>query len=136
MRRVLGAVLAAQLIAPLCASAADETFRVELNTVENEDNRCRLNFVVENKSKAAVESMKLDLVVFGTDGGIVRRLLTEFGPVRPAKTIVRASLVDTECRQLGSILVNEVVACAPGDANACLDHLAVSSRVKDVRLYK
>jgi hypothetical protein len=129
-------LLALQLLAPLSAAAGEETFRVELNTTEKAENRCRLNFVIENKSAAAVESMKLDLVLFATDGGILRRLLTELGPLRPAKTMVRAFLVDAECRQIGSILVNEVAACAPGDPNTCLDALAVSSRVKDVRLYK
>ena len=139
MRGIPPALLALQLatlLAPLAAVAADENFLIELNTTENADNRCRLNFVVENKSQGAVESMKLDLVLFGSDGSILRRLLTEFGPVRPVKTIVRAFLVDTECRQIGSILVNEVAACAPGNPNTCLDGLAVSSRVKDVRLYK
>jgi hypothetical protein len=128
--------LAAHCLAAPAAVATDESFRIELNTVESTEGRCRLNFVVQNKSESPVESMKLDLVLFGTDGGILRRLLTEFGPVRPVKTIVRAFVVDVECRQMGSILVNEVNACAPGDPNACLDALAVSSRVKEIRLYK
>jgi hypothetical protein len=125
-----------QLLTPLAALAAEETFRIELNTTENAETRCRLNFVIENKSAGAIESMKLDLVFFGTDGGILRRLITELGPVRPAKTIVRAFLVEAECRQIGSILVNEVTACAPGEPNGCLDALALSSRVKSIRLYK
>ena len=80
--------------------------------------------------------MRLDLVVFGSDGGILRRLLTEMGPVRPAKTMVRSFLVDAECRQLGAVLVNDVAACVPGEPAACLDGLALSSRLKGVRLYK
>jgi hypothetical protein len=38
--------------------------------------------------------MKLDLVVFGSDGGILQRLLTEMGSVRSLKTIVRAFVID------------------------------------------
>jgi hypothetical protein len=34
------------------------------------------------------------------------------------------------------VLVNDIAACAPGEPNACLDGLTLSSRVKDVRLYK
>ena len=34
------------------------------------------------------------------------------------------------------MLVNDVSACMPGDTNACLDGLSLTSRVKDVRLYK
>ena len=109
---------------------------VELNSIESADNRCRLNFVVQNKSRDAIESMKLDLVGFDTDGGILRRLITEMGPVRAAKTVVRAFIVDIDCHQLGAVLVNDVTACTPGEPGACLDGLGLSSRVKTVRLYK
>jgi hypothetical protein len=136
MRAVLRALVATSVVAPLYASAADEKFLVELNTIESSENRCRMNFVVENKSDGTVDSMKLDLVVFGTDGGIMRRFIYDIAPLRPMKTIVRAFLVDAECRQIGAILVNDVTACAPGEPGACLDRLALSSRLKDVRLYK
>ena len=56
--------------------------------------------------------------------------------MRPAKTMVRSFLVDAECRQLGAVLVNDVAACVPGEPAACLDGLALSSRLKGVRLYK
>jgi hypothetical protein len=136
MRSVLRALVVLQLLAPLYAFAADEKVLVQLNSIESADNRCRLNFVIENKSNAAIESLKLDLVAFGTDGGILRRLITEMGPVRPAKTMVRAFAVDADCRQLGSILVNDVTACAPGEPGACLDGLSLSSRIEALRLYK
>ena len=108
----------------------------QLNSIEAADNRCRLNFVIENKSDVALESMKLDLVAFGTDGSILRRLLTEMGPVRPTKTMVRTFAVDADCKQIGSILVNDVTACTPGEPGACLDGLALSSRLQALRLYK
>jgi hypothetical protein len=136
MRSVLGTLVVLQLLGPLCAFAADDKILVELNTVESSENRCRMNFVVENRSEGGLDSMKLDLVVFGPDGGIMRRLITEMAPLRPVKTVVRAFLVEAECRQIGAILVNDVAACAPGNPNACLDRIELSSRVKDIRLYK
>jgi hypothetical protein len=136
MRIVLRALVVLQMLAPLSASAADEKILVQLNSIESADNRCRLNFVVENKSNAAIDSLKLDLVAFGTDGGILRRLITEMGPVRAAKTMVRAFAVDADCRQLGSILVNDVTACTPGEPGACLDGLSLSSRIEALRFYK
>ena len=136
MRRMLHALVALQMMTPFYALAADEKLLVELNTIEGAENRCRLNFVVENKSRVAIESMKLDLVGFGTDGGILRRLITEMGPVRAAKTVVRAFIVDIDCQQLGAVLVNDVTACAPGEPGACLDGLGLSSRIKALRLYK
>ena len=136
MRSVLRALVVLQLLVPLCASAADEKVLVDLNSVESADNRCRLNFVIENKSAVAIESLKLDLVAFGTDGGILRRLITEMGPVRAAKTMVRAFAIDADCRQIGAILVNDVTACAPGEPGACLDGLGLSSRINTLRFYK
>ena len=67
--------------------------------------------MVQNNSRVAIESMKLDLVGFDTDGGILRRLITEMGPVRAAKTVVRAFIVDIDCHQLGAVLFNDVTAC-------------------------
>jgi hypothetical protein len=58
------------------------------------------------------------------------------GPVRAAKTVVRAFIVDIDCQQVGAVLVNDVTACAPGEPGACLDGLGRSSRIKTVRLYK
>ena len=136
MRGVLRALVVLQVLLPICAFATDEKVRIELNSVENADNRCRLNFVIENKSRVAIESMKLDLVAFGGDGAILRRLLTEMGPVRAAKTFVRTFVIDDECGQLGAILVNDVTACTPGEPGACLDGLVLSSRVKTLRFYK
>jgi len=128
------------LIAPLLlagqAAAVDEPLRVELNAVETAQNRCRMSFVLENKADKAVESLKLDLVVFARDGVIQRRLVVEMGPVRGAKTIVKVFELDGECGQFGSVLVNDVTACAPGEPAACLDQLGLSSRVQGVRLYK
>ena len=136
MRGVLQALVVLQLLLPVCALSAEEKMLVELNSIEGGDNRCRLNFVIQNKSDIAMESLKLDLVAFGTDGGILRRLITEMGPVRAAKTNVRAFVLDADCRQLGAILVNDVTACAPGEPGACLDGLGLSSRLQALRLYK
>jgi hypothetical protein len=136
MRSVGGALVVLSVLVPIWARAADDKVLLDLNSIESPENRCRMNFVIENKSELALDSMKLDLVVFGADGGIMRRLITEMAPLRAMKTIVRTFVVDAECRQIGAILVNDVTACTPGDPNACLDRLQLSSRVKDIRLYK
>jgi hypothetical protein len=129
-------VVALAIMPPGAAHALDSEIALELNSIEPADPRCRLNFVIQNKSNGPIESMKLDLVAFGTDGGILRRLVTEMAPLRPTKTVVRAFLVDAPCSQLGAILVNDVTACAPAEPDACLDRLMPSSRLKSLRLYK
>ena len=136
MRGVLIALVVLQVLVPLVASAIEGKVLVELNAVETSENGCRLNFVIENKFEQALDSMKLDLVVFGADGAIMRRFITEMAPLRPMKTVVRTFSVETECTQISAILVNDVTACVPIDPNACLDRLELSSRVKTIRLYK
>jgi hypothetical protein len=124
------------MTAPSAVAGAGDPIRLELNALETVQSRCRLSFVIENKSEGAIESLKLDLVVFNRDGIIERRLVTEMGPVRGVKTLVRAFEVDGECGRIGSILINDVTACAPGTPDACLDRLALSSRAPNIRLYK
>jgi hypothetical protein len=115
---------------------AEDLARLELNATENADNRCRLTFLIENKTARTIDSLKLDLALFNLDGVIQRRMVTEMGPVRGQRTNVRTFPTDGDCAQIGAILVNDVTACAPGEATACMDGLALSSRVKNVRLYK
>jgi hypothetical protein len=132
--RMIVALALSLLVSP-AVQATEQNVRVELNTLESTETHCRMTFVVENKS-AALESLKLDLVVFNTESIVYRRLITELGPVRAGRTIVKTYAIETKCAQVGAVLVNDVSACIPGDTNACLDGLSLSSRVKDVRLYK
>ena len=131
--------LALLLLCPVqsaIGAVAENSVRIELNTIENVQNRCRLSFVIENKDETSIETLKLDLAVFGREGTIQRRLIVELGPVRGSKTVVRAFDVESDCGQIGSVLVNDVSACAPGDPGTCLDRLALSSRSSAVRLFK
>lgn len=134
MRQVVFAVAALLLAVPVQA-APDNLINVELNAAETVQGRCRVAFVVDNKGDA-VDSLKLDLAVFNHDGVLQRRLVTEMGPIRKAKTIVRSFDLEGECGQIGSILVNDVTACMPGEPGACLDRLALSSKAKEIRFYK
>jgi len=133
MRIRFAAACAAAILASPAALAA--SVQVELNTVETAENRCRITFVIENKAKDALESLKLDLAVFNPQRVVQRRLATELGPVRGGKTIVKTFALDGVCGEIGSILVNDVT-CAPGTPDACIDGLSLSSKVRDVRLYK
>jgi hypothetical protein len=127
--------LFASCMVPSLALTAEHNVRVELNALENADPQCRLTFVIENKT-AALDSLKLDLVVFNTESIVYRRILTELGPVRSGRTIVKTFAIETKCAQIGALLVNDVSACVPGEPTACLDGLVLSSRVNNVRLYK
>jgi hypothetical protein len=133
--RSVAATMAWGLLMLFSAAAADPKVNVELNALEGTETQCRMTFVIENKS-AALESLKLDLVVFNTESIVYRRILTEMGPVRAGRTMVKTFAIETKCAQVGAVLVNDISACVPGEPNACLDGLTLSSRVKNVRLYK
>jgi hypothetical protein len=81
-------------------------------------------------------SLKLDLVIFSKDGAIDRRLLVEMGPLHATKTIVKSFDVDSACPPISAVLVNDVTACAPDSASACLDRLVLSSRITGTRFFK
>jgi hypothetical protein len=51
------ALLELYLLAPLSGLAAGEKLFLELNSAEAVENRCRLNFVVQNKSDSALSSI-------------------------------------------------------------------------------
>jgi hypothetical protein len=132
--------LVAMFVVPAVVAAAPnepaDPIRVELNSAESVQGRCRMSFVIENKGEAAIDSLKLDLAVFGTNGIVQRRLVAELGPLRRAKTVVKAFEIEGDCAAIGSLLVNDVTVCAPGDAGACLDRLALASRLTNVRFFK
>jgi hypothetical protein len=117
--------------------AADPSIRVELNATDSvQQNHCRLSFVVENGAESAIDTLKIDLALFGREGTVQRRMIVEMGPIRATKTVVRTFNVETACDQIGSILLNDVTACAPREPGACLDRLTLSSRASAIRFYK
>ena len=138
VRHVIAALLLGGLIPssiPILAQAEDLS-RLELNAAETANNRCLLTFLIENKTSKAIDSLKLDLALFNPEGIIQRRMITEMGPIRGMRTNVRTFSAEGECGQIGAILINDVAACSAADPAECMDGLALSSRVKAIRLYK
>jgi len=66
-----------------------------------------LGLVLNHEIEAAAIVGVLDAVELDAD------VIVEMGPVRPAKTMVRAFAVDAECAHISALLVNDVVACTP-----------------------
>lgn len=114
---------------------AGEPLGIELNSAEPTEGKCRLTFVMTNPNEFPVNSLKADAALFGTDGVIKRRLVVEFGPLKPRKTSIRAFELNEGCESLGSLLINDVIACQPENAGDCLSRLELSSRAS-IRLFK
>ncbi len=112
-------------------AAADVPIRLELNRLEPVEAGCRVYLVIGNKRAKPLKSLKLDLVLFGQDGVIDRRLAVEAGPLRAAKTSVKLfDVAGYGCGDLGSVLVNDVLACEgdKGPEPACLERLQLATR--------
>jgi hypothetical protein len=124
------------LIASSARSAPSDPIRVELNLAESVQSKCRLSFLIENKSETPIERLTPDLAIFNREGIIQRRLVAEMGPIYRAKTIIKTFEIEGECGQIGSILINDVTACTPGDPALCLDRLVLTSRVPSISLFR
>jgi len=113
------------------ASADDGMVRVELNKLEPRDGGCRAYLLLENGTGSAFETLKLDLAMFDPDGVVSRRLAVETAPLPAGKTSLKVFDVDgLSCTDIGSVLLNDVAACADGSGarDDCLGLVAVGAR--------
>lgn len=135
-----GKVLAAAVftlasILPFAATAqANETnLTVELNKLETKNNGCVAYVVLQNETETRYQSVKVDLVLFQTDGIIGGRYAIELAPIKPKKRSVKLfPLPDVSCDQIGSFLINDIVECKSdaGPIDNCLAGLTVKSLTK------
>jgi len=123
------------LVAPTGALAKDD-LGLELNKLERAGAACQAYFLINEKAGKPLQSLKADLIIFGKDGGIAKRLIAELGPVRTNKTSVKIFAIDVACADIAGVLLNDVASCAPdATPEACLDRISLSSRL-DIRFYK
>lgn len=132
MRRL---ALAAALLLPLAAQAqppAAAPASIELNRLEPREPGCRLWLLLRNPTATAHERLRLDLLLFGRDGVIARRLLVDAGPLPAGKTMARIfDAAGLPCDGIGSVLLNDIPACT---GEPCLALFATASRVPGVAL--
>ncbi len=134
--RVAGpAFVLAALAGPAWAAAPIPLELNKLEAIPGAAAGCRAYIVAQNPDPEPFEQLRLDLVLFGTDGVIERRIALDLGPLGQEKTVVRLfDLQGLPCDGIARILVNDVLACRGGknpadrDRDECLDRLAVTSR--------
>lgn len=109
---------------------------VELNSLENVEGACRLTFVAQNDTGAAIDNVGFETVIFDASGGVVTLALYNFRELPAGLMRVRQFLVrDVTCEQVGRTLINGVNSCVVGgsDSKICTEALTLSSRT-DVEL--
>ncbi|MCG7393627.1 Tat pathway signal protein [Microvirga sp. ACRRW] len=115
------------------------SLRVELNKIEASGENCRTYFLIDNRQQDAWRSFKLDLFALDKDGVAAKRLAVEVGPVPARKTLIKLfDFPGLSCPQLGSVLLNDVVACegAASSREECLAAVETASKVETVPFAK
>ncbi len=120
-------LLASAFVLGLCLaggpSLAATPVTIELNKLESVENACRAYLVFRNTTQSSFSAFRLDLVLFGKDGVISRRLAVEAAPLAPGRTSVKLfDIQGVGCGDIGQVLLNDVVACkdASGDRTDCI----------------
>ena len=124
--------------APAAPAVQPANISVELNKLETQQSSCRAYLVVDNQGDKSYDALKLDLVLFQTDGIIGRRFALDLAPIKGKKRSVKLFDLDgVKCEAIGSFLINDILDCKAGgaDESGCLDRLALSTR-SNVQLTK
>ena len=119
--------------APAHPEAGKDSITLELNKLEPSDKGCKAYVVASNPTTTSYDALRLDLVMFQTDGVIGRRFALELAPLRPGKRTVKMFDLDgTKCDGIGSFLINDVMECKSeaGPVADCLSRIKVNSLTK------
>lgn len=115
IRAAITVLALAIIFVRISLGSQDGTVHAELNKLEPSNGECRTYLVLENKSPGDFTALMLDIVIFGSDGIIERRLAVQVAPLPPGKTSLRAfELGDLPCERVGRLLLNDVMDCADG----------------------
>lgn len=106
--------------------AAPSGLLVELNTVQDVEQACRLTFVVENGTGSAIDVASYEAVIFDTSGGVVRLTLFNFRDLPEGRLRVRQfDLPGIACNTVGKVLFNGANACTVAEADSLVCHKAL-----------
>ena len=112
-------------------AASQAGMRVQLNKMAPVENACRIYLVFENRTGGAFDAYTLDLVMFDTEGAILRRLAVEAGGLPAGKTLVKPfDVTGIDCASIGKLLLNDVMTCeGAGAEQDCTVLTTPSSRL-------
>ncbi len=134
----LSLLVAAAPMPALSQSTEDATSRVllELNAVQNVGEACRLTFVANNETGAAIEKAVFETVIFDTSGSVVSLSLFDFRDLPANRLRVRQfDLPGMVCENVGRALINGANSCIVegSQSEICDQSLELRSRL-DVEL--
>ena len=130
-------VLASALALAMCAfeakaqASVPETaasIEVELNELEDVDGICRAYFIVRNNAGSQVTALELDTFLFDREGIILQRVALPFGAAPTGRMRIVSFDLEIACSAIGSVFVNDILACEASEALDCAAALETTSR--------
>jgi hypothetical protein len=126
------ALVAALLSCWQPAAAQDGRLVVELNKLEEgEAGGCQAFFLFRNGTDLTLEAFEMSLAVLDRDGVIDRLLTIDAAPLPAARTTLKLfEIPDLGCGDISEILLHEIAACRPQNAEAidCFTVVDLASR--------
>lgn len=111
---------------------------LELNKTEPDGEGCRIYLLTDNQSGLAFGTFTLEMVLFDKAGVIHRNMGLDIAPLpRDKKMVLAFNVKDTQCGEIGSILVNQIMQCEAeaGATPDCMSLLSLSTRA-DIAVMK
>jgi len=118
----------ALLAAPI---AHAQTLTVELNKLEDVETGCQAFFLFQNGLEQNLTGFEMSLAILTPDSIIDRLLTIDAAPLPAQRTTLKLfEIPDTQCTQIGEILLHDIPACTPqnGDPLDCFSFLELNSR--------
>jgi len=118
----------ALLAAPI---AHAQTLTVELNKLEDVDTGCQAFFLFQNGLEQNLSEFEMSLAILTPDSIIDRLLTIDAAPLPAQRTTLKLfEIPDTQCTQIGEILLHDIPACTPQNGNPldCFSFLELTSR--------
>jgi hypothetical protein len=121
-------------VVALAQSAEDASSRLslELNAVQDVGGACRLTFLAQNGTGAAIDRAVYETVIFDASGGVVSLSLFDFRDLPVDRPRVRQfDLPEMPCDTMGKALINGASSCVVDGAESgvCDDALLLGSRI-------
>jgi len=116
------------LVLPSAPAFAAQPAVVDLNSIAQTDEACRLTFTVT--ADQGLSELQTQTVLFDQDGAVQTFTLFDFGAVPAQGLRVRQfDMPQTQCDDIKMVLFNEVSICTTTDGAACTVLPTFSSRV-------
>lgn len=125
----VAALMAGGLAGLATAQDSAPHLSIELNAAQQQEQGCKLSFVVTNAHPEDIAKAVFETVIFDAQGQVSRLTLFDFGALPSARPRVRQFVMPgTACEGIGQVLFNGADTCEGATDGACTTGLKLSTR--------